>query len=71
MRSGAYDIDQEPSRLYDIFLLRWQLNRCESLQFKIYFIIYPSYLKMQVSELSTNVRARRNVKAMTSPCQTL
>ncbi len=25
--------------------------------------LYPNYLKMQISELSTKVRARRNVKA--------
>ncbi len=37
----------------------------------IYLGIYPNYLKMQISELSTKVRTRRNVKAMTSPCRAL
>ncbi len=31
----------------------------------------PNYLKMLISEFSTIVRARRNVQAMTGPCQSL
>jgi len=33
--------------------------------------IYPNYFNLHVSELSTDVRARHNAWAMTSPCQAL